>query len=165
MKKTIILFVTAAALLFSNAVMAEKLAFTEFGLSYGGVIDPFNMSDNNSGVFDTVVFDAKAGIEIIKWVNVYAGAAFHFYMEKPEWGQHYTFFPVFGGIKINIMPEWIVSPSVLCEFRKPAPGNRADNRRRQAVDSYILQFWTGSKLEHNGYFSTLSYNRAAVILK
>lgn len=127
MKKTFIFIVIVAAFLFSGAVSAfaeasadksaeDKIVFTEFGLSYGSVIDPANISDNSTGALDTAVFDVKAGAQILKWGNVYAGAAFHFYMDRADWNQHYTFFPLFGGLRANIFPEWAVYPSVSAEF-------------------------------------------------
>lgn len=118
MKKIIVLTAMAVVLAFSGAAQADmdKLVFTEFGVSYGSVIDPSYISNNTTGVLDTAVFDAKAGVEILKWVDVYAAAGFHLYLERTNWQQHYTFFPLAGGARVNIMPDWCVYPSVFAEY-------------------------------------------------
>jgi hypothetical protein len=118
MKKIIVLTAIAVVLVFSGAARADmdKLAFTEFGVSYGSVIDPSYISNNTTGVLDTAVFDAKAGVEILKWVDIYAAAAFHLYLERANWQEHYSFFPLAGGARVNIMPEWCVYPVVFGEY-------------------------------------------------
>ena len=118
MKKIIVLTAIAAVLVFSGAAKADmdKLIFSEFGLSYGSVIDPSYISNNSTGVFDTAVFDAKAGVEILKWADVYAAAGFNLYLERKNWQAHYTFFPLAGGIRVNIMPDWCVYPVVFGEY-------------------------------------------------
>jgi opacity protein-like surface antigen len=124
MKRTILAFF-AALFLFSGAVLADdKIAFTEFGISYGSVIDPSYISNNTTGVLDTAVFDAKAGVEILKWADVYAGAGFHLYLVRTNWQEHYTFFPLCGGVRVNIMPDWCVYPVVFGEY-----GAAFSNRR------------------------------------
>jgi hypothetical protein len=118
MKKIIVLTAIAAVLAFSGAARADmdKLVFTEFGVSYGNVIDPSYISNNTTGVLDTAVFDAKAGVEILKWADVYAGAGFNLYLDVKNQQQHYTFFPLCGGIRVNIMPDWCVYPSLSAEY-------------------------------------------------
>jgi hypothetical protein len=116
MKRTI-LALLAVLFLFSSVLRADdKIAFTEFGLSYGSVIDPSYISNNNTGVLDTAVFEAKAGVEILKWADVYAGAGFYLYLDAKNLQQHYTFFPLFGGVRVNIFPEWIIFPSISAEY-------------------------------------------------
>lgn len=119
MKRTL-LFSVVAIMLFSNVVFGEKpcdkIVFTEFGLSYGSVIDPDYISNSTTGVLDTAVFDAKAGVELFKWIDVYIGGAFNFYMVSSNWQSNYTFYPIFGGLRVNIMPEWCVYPSISAEY-------------------------------------------------
>lgn len=114
MKKTI-LFIILAVILFSGAVFADKLIFTELGISYGTVVGPADLSNDSTGVFDTAVFDIKVGANILKWGDVYAGGALNFYMVRSDWNDNYVFCPVFGGLRVNIFPEWIVYPSLSAE--------------------------------------------------
>lgn len=117
MKRKII-GVIIAVLMLSTAAFADKLVFTEFGLSHGKVFSPARFADNTTGLFDTAVFDARAGVNILKWGDVYLGGAFNFYVDRGNNQQHYTFFPVYGGIRANIMPDWVVFPSVFFEYGK-----------------------------------------------
>jgi len=105
-----------AVLAVCGRVFAGKIAFTEAGASYCNVIDPSYISNNDTGVFDTASFDAKAGYEPIMWTDIYAGAAFHFYMDRSNWQNFYTFFPLYIGCRVNIFPELIVYPSIFAEY-------------------------------------------------
>jgi hypothetical protein len=123
MKKTIISVLTAAMFVFFGALPARagdaqdsKLIFTEIGVSYGSVIEPDYIANSSTGVFDTAVFDIKAGVNIFKWADIYAGASFNYFMKSSDWNQNYTFYPLFGGVRANIMPEWCVYPSVALEY-------------------------------------------------
>lgn len=119
--------------------MANKLVFTEFGLSYGNAIDPDGISNNTDGVFDTAVFDAKAGVEILKWGNLYAGCGFHYYQNRADWQQHYTFYPLYGGVRVNIMPEWFIYPSLFAEYGVAFANHHF-------INAYVMddQPWTAS---------------------
>jgi hypothetical protein len=116
MKKTILFIVIAAALLICGNVFADKLIFTELGISYGTVVGPAYLSNDSTGVFDTAVYDIKVGAEILKWGDVYAGGGLNYYMVRSDWQDNYTICPVFGGLRVNIFPEWIVYPSLSAEY-------------------------------------------------
>lgn len=114
MKK--IIFAFLAFVILSGAAFADKMFFTEAGAAYGNIIDPLYISNNISGVYDTASFDAKIGFEPIKWVDVYGGTSFHYYQERQNWQNYYTFFPVYLGARVNIFPEWCVYPSLFADF-------------------------------------------------
>jgi len=135
MKKKIVL---ASLLLFAvlSPLMADKLIFTEFGVSYGSIITgtmftkdmpyPGNLVNNNSGTYDSVLFDAKVGASFLRWGQIYIGAGFDPFILRENIDMHvnnqenYTFTPVFIGIRANIFPEWPVYPGFMFEYGKAA---------------------------------------------
>jgi O-phosphoseryl-tRNA(Cys) synthetase len=112
--------------------MADKLIFTEYGLSYGSVLTPSNIQNNTTGTYDTGVFEAKAGISAMRWVEAYAGAAFYPFIFQANPQENYSFTPVFGGIKAKICPDWVVFPSFTAEY-----GQAAANIHTQYPVSYM----------------------------
>jgi hypothetical protein len=115
MKRKIIGVFTALFIL-STAVFADKLVFSEFSLSYGKITGPGSLANNTAGTYDTGIFEARTGLNILKWADVYAGASFNLFIYRQDTQQHYTFFPVYGGIRGNIMPDWAVYPDVFIEY-------------------------------------------------
>ena len=69
----------------------NKLLFMEYGIDYAVVIDPEEISNNNSGVYDTPEFNAKVGGTIHNWVDLYLGVSFLFFADRQDTSQHYTF--------------------------------------------------------------------------
>ena len=116
MKRKITAVLAVLFLAVSAQAFADRLVFTEIGVSYGKIFSPTGFANNSSGLYDTAIFDAKVGADICKWADVYAGGAFDFFAGRSNLQDHYTFFPVFGGVMANIMPEWTVYPSVLFEY-------------------------------------------------
>jgi hypothetical protein len=116
MKRKITAVLAILLLAMSAQVFADKLVFTEFGLSYGKVFSPASFANNTTGLYDTAVIDAKVGVDICKWADLYIGGAFDYFGGRTNLQNNYTFYPIFGGVKVNIMPEWKVYPSVLLEY-------------------------------------------------
>ncbi len=115
MKRKIIGVLTALFIL-SAAAFADKLVFSEFGLSYGKITGPGSLANNTAGTYDTGVFEARTGLNILKWADVYAGASFNLFIFRQDTQKHYTFFPIYGGIRADIMPGWVVYPDVFIEY-------------------------------------------------
>ena len=44
------------------------------------------------------------------------GGAFDLFADRANLPQNYSFFPLFGGVAVNIMPDWAVYPSLLIEY-------------------------------------------------
>ena len=126
MKKFILITLLLSA--FLSPLMADKLIFTEFGVAYSSVIMPRAMENNTTGVYDIPAIEAKAGVNILKWADVYVGTGFQLFMDRQNEQQYYTFYPVYGGIRANIFSEWIVFPSVIFEY-----GAAFANRHTQYV--------------------------------
>lgn len=101
---------------FSGVIIADKIVFTEVGLAYINLINPDYISNNDTGVFDSAIFDARAGIELMQWVDVYAGAGFTIFLERKNLNNHYTFFPVYAGIRVNIFPKWPIYPFIFTDY-------------------------------------------------
>jgi hypothetical protein len=115
MNKKIIIFLLL--LFFSiSFVYADKLFFTEFGLGYASIISPGNIENNTTGTKDTMAIDAKAGINILKWVDIYAAGSFYFFMFNQDWQSHYSFYPIAGGVRINILSENLIYPDLFFEY-------------------------------------------------
>jgi hypothetical protein len=127
MKKIICLFFVLAAI--SAPLMADKLFFTEFGLNYSTVISPGELENNTTGVYDTAVWDAKVGVNAYDWVNVYGGAAFYLFVNRDDPQMHYTFFPLYLGVRVNVMPDMMVYPDLSVEYGSAI----ANQRTKQMV--------------------------------
>lgn len=121
MKKKIVL-VSFLLLAVLSPLMADKLIFSEFGVSYASLITTRVLENNTTGSYDTAVFDLKVGVDILKWADIYVGAGFQFFAERPqypeEFSQYYTFYPVYGGIRANICPDFVVYPDIMFEYGK-----------------------------------------------
>jgi hypothetical protein len=116
MKRKISIVFLFLILVFSSGLYADKLVFTEVGLSYGKTFSPAAFGNNSTGLFDTALFDAKVGLDFCKWADLYIGGAFDFFVDRGSTQNHYSFFPIFGGVAVNIMPDWVVYPSVIFEY-------------------------------------------------
>jgi len=119
-KKFFIVIVTV--LTFAIAAKADetqkKLTFLQFGLDYATVISPEKISNNDTGVYDTPAFNAKAGIDLFKWVDLYAAVSFLFFADSYDTSNHYTFIPIRGGIRVNAFPDIVIYPSLFFEYGK-----------------------------------------------
>jgi hypothetical protein len=133
MKRKITVILAIVLLAMSAQAFADKLVFTEFGVSYGKIFSPAKFADNSIGIYDTAVFDAKAGVDFCKWADLYLGGAFDYFADRSNLQQHYTFFPVFGGARVNIMPDWPVYPSLLIEY-----GRAISNRHLSLQSGYVI---------------------------
>jgi len=104
MKKKIAL-VSLLLLAVLSPLMADKLVFTEVGVSFASIIMPRAFESNATGTYDTAAFDLKAGFDIFKWADIYVGGGFQFFADRPNpqgFDNYYTFYPVYGGIRANI---------------------------------------------------------------
>jgi hypothetical protein len=123
-KTALVLFLLLAVL---SPLMADKLVFTEYGVSYASAISPKLMENNTTGTFDTAAFDLKVGVSVLeKWAEIYAGAGFQPFIFASNAQEDYSFIPLFGGIKANICPEWPVYPDIMFEY-----GRSISNLRSQ----------------------------------
>jgi len=122
----------------------DKLFFSEYSISYSSIIDPSFLENNSTGTLDTPYFSGKLGIDILKWVDIYAGISFGFFVEQANKQNHYTFVPVFGGIKLNLFPDFFIYPSFLFEMGKSISnyhGNKFDMVSK-SIKEYDIP-WTG----------------------
>jgi hypothetical protein len=122
--KTLFLTVLLTAAL-SACLLADdnRLIFTEFGISYASVIAPPVLANKTTGVYDTAAFDIKVGADILKWADIYAGGDFMYYTVRDYlpslgWVKNYTFYPIYGGIRTNICPDWSFYPGLFFELGK-----------------------------------------------
>ncbi|MBN2753832.1 MAG: hypothetical protein JXR81_03085 [Candidatus Goldbacteria bacterium] len=113
MKKIIAVILLLTAVSFP--VNAEKWVFTEFGLSYGTITSPQSRGIGSYGVFDTPVFDAKAGVSIYKWGEIYLGGAYNVFIARQDSNSCAVFAPLYIGARANIFPLWPVFPDVFFE--------------------------------------------------
>ncbi len=120
MKNKIIVLALLAVTAFFAPVMAEKFVFTEYGVSYGSMITPRNIENNSTGTYDTALFDAKAGVSICRWAEVYIGGSFQPFIFTANPQENCSFLPVYAGIKANIFPSWPVYPGLMFEYGKAA---------------------------------------------
>jgi hypothetical protein len=132
-KTALVLFLFLAVL---SPLMADKLIFTEFGVSYGSIITgsmftkdmpyPVNLANNSTGTYDSALFDAKVGASFLRWGQIYIGAGFDPFILRNSTEarvndqENYSFTPVFVGIRANIFPEWPVYPGFMFEYGKAA---------------------------------------------
>jgi hypothetical protein len=122
----------------------DKLFFSEYSISYSSIIAPSFLENNSTGTLDTPYFSGKLGIDILKWVDIYAGISFGFFVEQANKQNHYTFVPVFGGIKLNLFPDFFIYPSFLFEMGKSISnyhGNKFDMVSK-SIKEYDIP-WTG----------------------
>ncbi len=121
MKKFFVIFLFLT-MIFSGALSAffdlEKMFYSEFSINYSTVLSPSFIENNTTGTLDTPALDGKIGFEIIKWLDVYAGLSFYFFVEQKNKQNHYTFIPVFAGLKVNLFPEFTFYPSLYFETGK-----------------------------------------------
>jgi hypothetical protein len=144
----VLIFVIGISLAFADSA-ADKVVYTDFGLSYGSIVSPSQLENNTSGELDTAVFDAKAGLSFLcRWLDVYAGASFNFYVDRQNFQNYYTFYPVYGGIKVNIMPEMCVYPDIFFEY-----GKSISDRHTQTTNPY-----TGATVDHDQSYLGGYYN-------
>ena len=137
-KTALVLFLFLAVL---SPLMADKLVFTEYGVSYASAISPKLMENNTTGTFDTVAFDLKVGLSALnKWAEIYAGAGFQPFVFTSNAMENYSFIPLFGGIKANICPEWPVYPDIMFEY-----GRAISNLRSQ----YNVDYGGGNIMTFN----------------
>jgi len=125
--KTLFLAILFAAVI-SSCLFADdnRLIFTEFGVSYASVIAPPLLENSTTGVLGTASFDAKVGVDILKWADVYIGGDFMSFTMRQNYGANYTFYPIYGGIRANIFPDWIVYPGILFELGKAISSQHLD---------------------------------------
>lgn len=93
----------------------EKIFYSEFSINYSSIISPDFLENNTTGTFDTPYFSGKAGIDILKWIDIYAGVSFAFFVEQANRQQHYSFIPVYLGLRANIFPDFFLFPSFYFE--------------------------------------------------
>ena len=132
MKKKIAL-VSLLLLAVLSPLMADKLVFTEVGVSFASIIMPRAFESNATGTYDTAAFDLKAGFDIFKWADIYVGGGFQFFADRPNpqgFDNYYTFYPVYGGIRANIFPDLCVYPDVIFEY-----GTAFANRHIQFMEN------------------------------
>ncbi|HMB00224.1 MAG TPA: hypothetical protein VKS21_04490, partial [Spirochaetota bacterium] len=93
----------------ASVIKAEKsgpeennkfLFFAEYNIGYAAAAGPKELSDNDTGVYDTPRFGAGAGLSIFM-VDLYASASFLFFADRQDTSQHYTFIPLAAGVRIN----------------------------------------------------------------
>jgi hypothetical protein len=116
MKKKILALLLLSVVVFSAPVMAEKLIFTEYGVSYASILTPKLMENNSTGTFDTAAFDIKVGVSACKWAEAYVGAGFQAYIFTANAQENYSYFPIYGGVRANIFPDWTVYPDLMFEY-------------------------------------------------
>lgn len=122
----------------------NKLFFSEYSISYSSIIAPSFLENNSTGTLDTPYFSGKLGIDIFKWINIYAGISFGFFVEQKNKQNHYSFVPVFGGIKLNLFPDFFIYPSFILEIGKSISnyhGNKFDPVL-MTIKEYDIP-WTG----------------------
>jgi hypothetical protein len=117
MKKTTIILMISLFLAAVAAADSEKLIFTEYGVSYASVLTPSIIANNSTGTFDTAAFDIKVGASFLdRWAEAYVGAGFQAFIFTSNSQENYSFFPLYGGIKANICPDWTVYPDIIFEY-------------------------------------------------
>ena len=130
-----LLFFTLAILTFASVLFAstDEIIFMEYGMNYSAAISPVDIENNDTGVYDTMAFDAKIGGALSRWVDIYAGGSFFFFDERKNMQQHYTFFPIYIGARVNIFPDAIVYPDFSFEI-----GKTLSNYHTQVVDKITM---------------------------
>ena len=154
--KKILLAVSMLFFTVISPLMAEKLVFSEFGVSYSSLITPRVLENNTTGTYDAPVFDAKVGVNILKWADVYVGGSFQFFIDRPNTQQYYTFYPYFAGIRANIFPDFCVYPDIMFEVGKAFanrhiqyalnPYQTADRDNTWTADYYSFGFGVNWKI-------------------
>lgn len=151
MKKKIIVFLLAAVPALCGA---SGGFFTSFEGGAAFTVNPHNLSDNNTGVYDTARGGASAGWSFYDWADVYGGAGFAVFFDRIDKESHYSFVPLFAGLRVNIMPGWIVFPSLSAEA-----GAAFANRHAKVFDMMSMSYVdTDSPYEAFYYNLGLSIN-------
>lgn len=121
MKKYYTVILIILLFLFNSYVFSQDEFFdfySEFSIDYGTIISPAFIENNTTGTYDTPMFSAKAGIDILKWGSIYLGTSFYFFVEQQNKQNHYSFIPIYLGIKANILPDYFIYPSLYFEMGK-----------------------------------------------
>ena len=129
-KQFVFLFMLIPALVQSSGGF-----FTSFEGGGAFVAAPHALADNNSGLYDTARGSAYAGWSFYEWADLYAGAGFSVFFDRADRESHYSFVPVFAGLRINIMPEWIVFPSIFTQA-----GVSYANRHEKIFDMMSMSY-------------------------
>lgn len=122
--KTLFLAVIFTAALSLCLFADNRYIFTEYSVSYASVLTPHILENNTTGVYDTAAFDAKVGADILRWADIYVGGDFMFFMMRPDMTEHYSFYPIYGGIHANICPDFKVYPGIFFELGKAISNQR-----------------------------------------
>jgi len=115
MGKKSVLLILALLLPLAAAAGDYRLFYTDYSIAYATVISPSQLQNNSTGTTDTVSFSASMGINAYEWINVYGGASFMFFPYASNMQKHISMIPVYGGIKVNIFPEFMFYASVFAE--------------------------------------------------
>ncbi len=163
--KTLFLAILLTAAISSSLLADNRLIFTEFGISYASMIAPPVLENNTTGVFDTASLDVKAGVDILKWADVYAGGGLMFFALRPNSAENYTFYPIYGGIRANIFPDWIVYPGVLFELGKAISSQHLNNELMSQLGplySPLDYSWAGTYYNF-GFDLNMNVNDIAIL--
>ncbi len=117
MRRFFILSIFAGTILINTYafVNSEKIFYSEFSINYSSIISPDFIENNTTGTLDAPYFSGKLGINILKWIDIYAGISFAFFVEQINKQQHYSFLPLYLGAKINMLPDFFICPSLYFE--------------------------------------------------
>ncbi len=118
MPKRIILSILIIALPLYLFASDYRLMYSDYSVAYSTILSPSSLENNTTGTTDSPAFSAALGFNLYEWVNIYAGASFMFFPYFSNMQKHYSFIPVFGGIKLNLFPEFGLYPSVFAELGK-----------------------------------------------
>lgn len=116
-------------------VSASSGFFTSFEGGGAFVANPHNLNDDNTGLYDTARGSAAAGWSFYDWADIYAGAGFAVFFDRADKESHYSFVPLFAGLRANIMPQWIVFPSLFGEA-----GVSLANRHEKVFDMMSMSY-------------------------
>lgn len=145
MKKiAIVLFALLAA---SVSYAGNEIVFMEYGVNYSSAVSPQEMENNTSGVLDTATFDVKVGGTYLRWADLYAGGSFMFFPNRADMQEHFTFFPIYMGLRANIFPEWLVYPDLFMEYGTAFCNSHtvyfdlAEMTQKEKDDSWAGSYW------------------------
>lgn len=89
--------------------------FTSFSGNAALVVSPWQLTEENTGIYDTAWWSGSAGWSFYGIADVYGGAGFTVFFDRADKESHYSHIPLFAGLRMNIMPEWPVFPSFYSE--------------------------------------------------
>lgn len=121
MKKNVIFVLIFSVIIFQPLFADfdfDDLFYSEFSINYSTIISPSFLENNSTGTLDTPFFTGKAGVNILKLVNIYTGLSFAFFVEQANKQHHYSFVPVYAGIKLNLFSDFVLYPSFYFEAGK-----------------------------------------------